>query len=308
MESFVRNVRVPSARGTGRGERRRVAALHAGSSDDGAQERRSVAEKREGKRGGSGAGAALFCGEARRLRCRRGSLLRRSVAAPARTRLSSAEKRGGSDAGATLFCEGVRRLRRGRGSFFAKGRGGSSMGAVLFCGEARRLRRGHGSFFAKGAAAPAWARLFSAKGRGGSSMGAVLFCGEARWFRRGRGSFLRRSTVVPARTRLLLRRSAAGQVLEGAGTALFLRRVGCEERRGGNLSVRRSSAGGYSVTVSPAGRETRWLFQTASPPSWLARTVSLPSFREISTCPSGRGSVPSKESVADASGATTKVA
>ena len=158
----------------------------------------------------------------------------------------------------------------------AKGRGGSSMGAVLFCGEARRLQHGRGSFLKRSAAASMQARFFSAEKRGGSSMGAALFCGEARRLRCGRGS--------------------------------FLRRVGCEERRGGSLSVRRSSAGGYSVTVSPAGRETRWLFQTASPPSRLARTVSLPSFREISTCPSGRGSVPSKESAADASGATTKVA
>ena len=181
-----------------------------------------------------------------------------------------------------------------------------------FTPEAQTTERRSGALLQRSergsAAAPARARLSSAEKRGGSSADAVLFCGEARRLRRGRGSFLRRSAAAPARTRLLLRRSAAGQVLEGAGTALFLRRVGCEERRGGSLSVRRSSAGGYSVTVSPAGRETRWLFQMASPPSRLARTVSLPSFREISTCPSGRGSVPSKESAADASGATTKVA
>lgn len=165
--------------------------------------------------------------------------------------------------------------------------------------------KGRSSLLRRSAAAPARARLSSVEKRGGSGAGAVLFCGGARRLRCRRGSLLRRSAAVPARARLFFAKERGGS---GAGAALFLRSVGCEERRGGSLSVRRSSAGGYSVMVSPAGRETRRLFQTASPPSRLARTVSLPSFREISTCPSGRGSVPSKESVADASGATTKVA
>ena len=165
--------------------------------------------------------------------------------------------------------------------------------------------KGRGSLLRRSAAAPARARLSSAEKRGGSDAGAALFCGEARRPRRGHGSLLRRSAAAPARARLSSAENRGGS---GAGTALFLRSVGGEERRGGSLSVRRSSAGGYSVMVSPAGRETRWSFQMASPPSRLARTVSLPSFREISTCPSGRGSVPSKESAADASGSTTKVA
>ena len=235
-------------------------------------ERRSGALLQRSERGSAAAPARarLFFAKGR------GSLLRRSAAAPAWTRLSSAEKRGGSDAG-----------------------------AALFCGEAWRLRRGHGSLLRRSAAAPARARLSSAEKRGGSDAGTALFCGEAQRLRCRRGSFLRRSVAAPARARLSSAEKRGGS---GADAALFLRSVGCEERRGGSLSVRHSSAGGYSVTVSPAGRETRWLFQTASPPSRLARTVSLPSFREISTCPSGRGSVPSKESAADASGATTKVA
>ena len=305
MESFVRDVRVPSARGTGRGERRRVAALYAGSSDDGAQERRSVAEKREVKRGGSGAGAALFCGEARRLRRGRGSLLRRSAVVPARTRL--------------FFCEGARRLQHGRGSFLrrsavvpararlssAEKRGGSGADTALFCGEARWFRRGRGSLLRRSAAAPMQARLSSAKERDGSDADTTLFCEGARRLRRGRGSFFAKGRGGSGEGAALFC-GEARRLRRGRGS--FLRSVGCEERRGGSLSVRRSSAGVYSVTVSPAGRETRWLFQMASPPSRLARTVSLPSFREISTCPSGRGSVPSKESAADASGATTKVA
>lgn len=178
--------------------------------------------------------------------------------------------------------------------FSAKERGGFGAGAALFCGEARRLRCGRGSllwrnaavpararlFLRRGAVAPAWARLFSAKERGGSGMGAALFCGEARRFRRGHGSLLRRSAAAPAQARLFSEKERGGS---GAGTALFLRSVGCEERRGGSLSVRRSSAGGYSVMVLPAGRETRWLFQTASPPARLARMVSLSSFSAIST-------------------------
>ena len=164
-----------------------------------------------------------------------------------------------------------------------RGSAAAPMQARFFCGEARQLRRGRGSLLRRSVAAPARARRLRCR----------------------RGSFLRRSAVVPARARLSSAEKRGGS---GADAALFLRSVGCEERRGGSLSVRRSSAGGYSVMVSPAGRETCWLFQTASPPSRLARTVSLPSFREISTCPSGRGSVPSKESAADASGSTTKVA
>ena len=219
-----------------------------------------------------------FTPEAQTTERRSGALLQRSergsAAAPARARLSSSEERGSFDAGAVLFCEGARRLRCRHDSLLRRSAAAPARTRLFFCEGARRLQHGRGSLLRRSVAAPARLLLW-------------------------------RNAVVPARARLSSAEKRGGS---GADAALFLRSVGCEERRGGSLSVRRSSAGGYSVMVSPAGRETCWLFQTATPPSRLARTVSLPSFREISTCPSGRGSVPSKESAADASGATTKVA
>ena len=227
-----------------------------------------------------GAGWRCFTPEAQTTERRSGALLQRSergsAAAPMQARFSSAEKRGGSGAG-----------------------------AALFCGEARRLRCRHGSFLRRSAAARIQARLSSAEKRGGSDADTALFCGEARRLGCRRGSLLRRSAAAPARARLFLRRSAAAPAW---ARLFFCGALGAKSAAAGVCPCGALRLGGYSVMVSPAGRETRWLFQTASPPSRLARTVSLPSFREISTCPSGRGSVPSKESAADASGATTKVA